>query len=87
MTDEPITTTVYRVTDAGLTEIAEIIEEHGKYPATENAVNAYAEDVERNLGKGAGAYFEIREIHAKHGNAMPFTISDHGWEAVEKPLD
>ena len=79
------TTTLWRVTNVGRAEIAEIIEQHSKYPAIDSAVSAYAEEVERHLENGSDAYFEIRAMHSKTGEALPFTISDDGWEAVEVP--
>jgi hypothetical protein len=74
---------LYTVNHRGRLEIRKLIAAVSKYPATDEAVNAYAQDVEASLERGEGPTFEIRATHSKTGNpvtlAMP--ISGNGWDA------
>ena len=84
MTDE--TFTVYTVNETGLAEIRAHLERFSKYPATDEAVYAYAEDAEQDLSDtcGVAASMEIRASHSKSGNPVPFDLPTDGWDEHEE---
>ena len=79
------TVTVYTVNETGLTEIRESVERFSKHTATDEAVYAYAADVEQSLNENGGmnSSFEIRAFHSKSDNPIVCSVSDAGWDIGE----
>ena len=79
------TFTVYTVNETGLADIREHLERFSKYPATDEAVHAYASDAEQDLSDSCGiaSAMEIRASHSISGNPVTFELPIYGWDENE----